>query len=111
MCDKTGRDSQCSVIDVQEKSAVSLEDVLKVVAKHSKAIGELTNAIRGLALNKEKTDNDTDGKPRAKPKFTDNGQPICFKCKGVGHIVKQCTKKSMSVNESTTTQATGVQEN
>lgn len=83
-----------------------------MVAKHSKAIGELTNAIRGLALNKEKTDNDTDGKPRAKPKFIDDGQPICFKCKEVGPIViKQCTKKSISLNESTTTQAASVQEN
>lgn len=84
------RDSQCSAIDVQEKPAVSLEDVLKVVAEQSKAIGKLTNAVRGLDLIKEKTGNDTGRKPRGKLQFTDDGQPICF---------KQCTKKSMSANE------------
>lgn len=49
---------QCSLINVQEKQSVTLEDILKVVAEQSKAIGELTNAVRDLTLKKDGERND-----------------------------------------------------
>lgn len=42
---------------------------------------------------KEKPESDRGGMPCTKPQFTDDGRPICFKCKGVGHIAKECSQR------------------
>lgn len=88
--------------------AISLEDT-QVMAEQSKEIGELTNTVSALTGIQEKATSGTCGNPRTKPRFTDGGQLICIRCKGVGHIAKRCTKH-WSVNDSTTTPASGVKE-
>ncbi|XP_056272346.1 uncharacterized protein LOC130195081 [Pseudoliparis swirei] len=76
----------------QEKNT-TLEDIVKVVSEQSRAIGELTIALKeGLAF-KENYNKDQGGKPRLRPQFTEDGKPICFKCKGEGHIARECTRR------------------
>ncbi|XP_056587956.1 uncharacterized protein LOC130408444 [Triplophysa dalaica] len=83
-------EARCEAI---EKSSVTLEEVLKVVAEQGKAIGELTQAIQKLTLHC--TNAEVVSRPKAKmqPRFADDGQPICFKCNEVGHIAKNCVRK------------------
>lgn len=59
---------------------VALQEVIKVITQQGKAIGELTNA------------------PKFKPKYTRDGQPICLRCEGIGHIVRQCTGQCFQEN-------------
>lgn len=80
-----------------------------MVLEQSRAIGELTIALReGLAV-KEKYNKDKPGKPRQRPQFTEDGKPICFRCKGVGYIAKECTQHK-PVSQAAATSAS-VQEN
>ena len=75
-----------------------------MVSEQSKAIGELTIALKeGLAL-KVKYNKDTGGKPRLRSQFTEDGKPICFKCKGVGHIAREYTQHKPG-NQPTTSSA------
>ena len=103
-CDYTEEFSQCSAIDAQKKRPLTLEDVLKVVAEQGKAIGELTSAVRDLTVQREKSNNRDESKPKARPRYTDNGEPICFKCRGVGHIARNCTQRPNAPSDSPTAQ-------
>lgn len=87
--------TQCSILKVQEKKSVTLEDVLEVVAEQGKAISELTQAIKNLAVRGGSTRVET-SKPRSQPKFIEDGQPICFKCQVAGHVAKNCPQKQSS---------------
>lgn len=76
--------TQCLIFKVQEKKSVTLEDILQVVAEQGKAIGELTQDIKNLAVRGGSTRVET-SRPRSQPKFPEDGQPICFKCQIAGH--------------------------
>ena len=78
---------------LQEKPEVSLEDIVKMVSEQSKAIGELTIALKEGMGQKDRTYRDWGGRPRPKPQFTDDGKPICFKCKEPGHISRECPQR------------------
>lgn len=87
--------AQCSVLKVQETKAVTLEDVLEVVAEQGKAINELTQAVKNLAALGGSAGVET-YKYKSPPKFTEDGQPICFKCQVAGHVAKNCPRKRSS---------------
>lgn len=72
----------------EDKSSATLEEILKVVSEQGKVIGELVNVMREGVPFREKSYKA--GRPRPKFEFTDDGKPVCFKCKGVGHIAREC---------------------
>lgn len=84
-----GGDAGCQVSgSTQEKSSATLDDILKVVSEQGKAIGELVNGMKEGVSFKEKSYKG--GKPRPKFQFTDDGKPVCLRCKGVGHMARDC---------------------
>lgn len=70
---------------------VALQEVIKVITQQGKAIGDLTNAVRDLTIQRSDPTCEKPSKPRFKPRYTRDGQPICLRCEGVGHIARQCT--------------------
>lgn len=91
---------QCAAVVMPAKSSVTLDEVLKLVAEQGKAIGELTQAVQKLTLHCTKPESVNRTKSQMQPRFTDDGQPICFKCNGVGHIAKNCVRRNkQTVNE------------
>ena len=102
VCDSIRGEGQCSGNTSQKPT--TLEDLVKVMAEQSKAIGELTMAFKESLALKESFNRDKGGKPRPKPQFTEDGKPICFRCKGVGHISKECAQRKQE-SQSTTNSA------
>ncbi|XP_051931175.1 uncharacterized protein LOC127607116 [Hippocampus zosterae] len=68
--------------EVQTDLTVTLQEVVKIIAQHGKAINELTETVRGLTM--------TNDRPKVQPKYTSDGQPICLRREGVGHMARQC---------------------
>ncbi len=87
-------EAQCAAMVMPATSSVMLDEVLKVVAEQGKAIGELTQAVQKLTLHCTQPESVNRIRSKMQPRFTDDGQPICFKCNGVGHIAKNCVRKS-----------------
>ncbi len=78
--------------DSQTDLRLTLQEVVKIIAQQGKAIGELTNAVRELTTqNLSSSGGSKSNRPRAQPKYTSDGQPICLRCEGVGHIARHCT--------------------
>ncbi|XP_058246907.1 cilia- and flagella-associated protein 57-like [Hemibagrus wyckioides] len=86
--------TQCSALRVQEKKPVTLEDVLDVVAEQGKAISELTQVVKRLSVRNSASLEAP--RPRSQPKFTEDGQPICFRCQVAGHVAKNCPQRQSS---------------
>lgn len=94
---------------VPEKYSVTLEEVLQVVAEQGKAIIELTNAVENLPVHKTQTIL-APIRPKIQSRVTDDGQSICFKCNGVGHIAKTVSR-DINLSASEIPKASTVQEN
>ncbi|XP_043112873.1 uncharacterized protein LOC122357538 [Puntigrus tetrazona] len=77
---------------------VALQEVIKVVSQQGKAIGELTNAVRDLMIQKSGPTAERPSKSKFKPRYSRDGQPICLRCEGVGHIARQCTGQRFQEN-------------
>lgn len=95
----------------QSDMASALQEVVKVITQQGKAIGELTNAVRELAVQKGGPSGSQSGKPKFKPRYTDDGQPICLRCEGVGHVARQCLVPRSSKDQSTATTSSALQGN
>lgn len=75
----------------ESELASTLQEVVKIIAQQGKAIGELTNAVRELTTQKAKPNAaNLSYKPKVTPRYTEDGQPICLRCEGVGHMARQC---------------------
>lgn len=81
---------------VPTELAVTLQEVVKVITQQGKAIGELTSAVRELTMQKANVVPDKNTKPKFRPRYTDDGQPICLRCEGIGHLARNCTASHAS---------------
>lgn len=88
VCDSVVEKGQCTG-STQDKAS-TLEEILKVVTEQGKAIGELVNVVRQSVALRDKPDKG--GRPGRRFEFTEEGKPVCFKCKGVGHIARECKR-------------------
>lgn len=88
--EEAARSTNVSASSSKELNAV-LQDVVKVVAQQGKAIGELTDAVRSLTTQRASFGSERPQRAKFKPRYTPDGQPICLRCDGVGHIARSCT--------------------
>lgn len=78
----------------QTDLTTTLQDVVKIIAQQGKAISELTNAVRDLTIHHASSERGTkEVRFKIKPKYTDDGQPICLRCEGVGHMARHCNRQ------------------
>lgn len=70
--------------------ALTLQEVMKVIAQQGKAIGELTNAVRELTVRPAGPEDSRGVRTKPKPRYATDGQPICLRCEGVGHMARNC---------------------
>ncbi|KAL1256560.1 hypothetical protein QQF64_012105 [Cirrhinus molitorella] len=96
--------SSCTV---PNELAVTLQEVVKVITQQGRAIGELTEAVRELTMQKASVLGKST-KPKFRPKYTDDGQPICLRCEGVGHVARTCTAPHGSKAQSSSASASAV---
>lgn len=81
-------DVQCTVLDGVQKTVAHQE---KQLAELAKTLAQLTSVVSELSRRStQPTYREPQHQARAQPKFTPDGQPICFKCEGVGHIARKC---------------------
>ncbi|KAI5626698.1 hypothetical protein C0J50_13742 [Silurus asotus] len=81
-----------------QTSAV-LNDILQVITRQEKriseqeqTISELTKAVKELTAQRSVSVSQNVVPPlKSSPRFTEEGEPICFRCNGVGHIARHCT--------------------
>lgn len=86
-----------TTVNTQKELSSTLQEVVKIIAQQGKAISELTDAVRGLAIqNAGSGSSHRGGRSQARPKYTTDGQPICLRCEGVGHMARQCTTPNRS---------------
>lgn len=96
--------TQCSTRSGNNDEATVLDTVQKAVAQQEMQVADLTKTLADLAcavsepskLNSAPTFLEPMPQPRYQPKFTPDGQPICFKCQGGPY----CKKVSTDSNES-----------
>ncbi|XP_049333758.1 uncharacterized protein LOC125801299 [Astyanax mexicanus] len=92
-------ETNCSAIHMGGEHTATLESILKTLTQQAKqlseqdrTISELAKAVQKLATPEVKQTGHY-RETRTEPKFTEDGQPICFRCNGVGHIAKNCTQR------------------
>lgn len=85
-----------------------LQDVVKAVAQQGKAISELTSAVRNLTTQRTNVVSERPQRAQVRPRYTRDGQPICLRCEGVGHIARQCTTQHNQEGQGSATAETMV---
>lgn len=100
-----------STSNVQTDLTLTMQEVVKIITQQGKAIGELTNAVRRLTTQTANSEDSRDVKTKPKPKYTRDGQPICLRCEGVGHLARQCNAPRKSVSQSAGTPSSVMQGN
>lgn len=104
-CDDINAEGHCSLIS-QDRPSTTLEDIVRVVSEQSKAIGELTIALKESLIKKENPNQGPPRKFKLRPQYTDDGKPICFKCRGEGHVAKECMNRKSAGQSSVQTTPT-----
>lgn len=91
---------QCAAIAVEKDHSDPLHAIQRTVAQQDKQIAklgkngsELTSVLKELTAFQAKQAVRASGRgPRSQPQYDTEGHPICFKCRGTGHIAKNCTQ-------------------
>lgn len=111
-CDVDGQPAKADPTNTETDLATTLTEVVKLISQQGKAISELTGAIRELSLRSTNPGGaGRGGRPKNKPRYTEDGQPICLRCEGVGHMAKQCTTLPRTGDQTATTSAAPGNEN
>lgn len=85
--------------DSRSDLASTLQEVIKIMAQQGKAIGELTNAVRELTIQQATSSmTNQPKKPKVTPKYTGDGQPVCLRCEGIGHMARQCPARRIATD-------------
>ncbi|KAI7789366.1 rap guanine nucleotide exchange factor 6-like [Triplophysa rosa] len=90
---------------------VAFQEMVKVITQQGKAISELTNAVRDLTTQRSNPGGEKSSKAKFKPKYTRDGQPICLRCEGIGHLARQCTTPRSQENPASAVPESPVQGN
>ncbi|XP_053478563.1 uncharacterized protein LOC128606453 isoform X1 [Ictalurus furcatus] len=95
----------CSFVVAESKMSAVLDDILQVISRQDKRISEheqniseqnnsLTKSVKELTLQRSlSVPQACTPLSKAPPRFTEEGEPICFRCNRVGHIARRCTMR------------------
>lgn len=88
----TPRNDPPSALDEVQRAVVHQAEQL---AELGKALTALSTAVGELCKRANLTSPEPKQRVRPQPAFTHDGQPICFKCQGVGHIARRCPQSKV----------------
>ncbi|KAI7796844.1 rap guanine nucleotide exchange factor 6-like [Triplophysa rosa] len=90
---------------------VAFQEMVKVITQQGKAISEITNAVCDLTTQRSNPGGEKSSKAKFKPKYTRDGQTICLRCEGIGHLARQCTTPRSQENPASAVPESPVQGN
>ncbi len=85
----------------ETQTSTVLNDILQVITRQDKriseqeqTISELTKAVKELTVQRSvSVPQNFVPLSKSPPRFTEEGEPICFRCNEVGHIARRCTMR------------------
>lgn len=100
-------ETQCFAAETNHGQSSVLSDVQRAVAHQEKQLAGLEKSLAELAsamaeLSRRTTQQSFQepmSRAKPQPRFTPDGEPICFRCRGVGHIAKKCPQAKRERND------------